>query len=71
MLINPTIEKLRDMKLKVMAQLLSDSDPALRELSFEERLGIMVEKEWESRKTQESKDIYIKHLLVLMHALRI
>jgi len=34
MLINPTIEKLRDMKLKVMAQLLSDSDPALRELSL-------------------------------------
>jgi hypothetical protein len=29
MLINPTIEKLRDMKLKIMAQLLSDSDSAL------------------------------------------
>ena len=34
MLINPTIEKLRDMKLKVMAQLLSDSDSALKELSL-------------------------------------
>ncbi|HOV28370.1 MAG TPA: IS21-like element helper ATPase IstB [Pseudobacteroides sp.] len=55
MLINPTIEKLRDMKLKVMAQLLSDSDPALRELSFEERFGIMVEKEWESRKNSRIK----------------
>jgi len=46
MLNNPTVEKLKDMKLRVMAQVLIDSDPALRELSFEERLGIIVEKEW-------------------------
>ena len=50
MLNNPTIEKLRDMKLKVMAQMMSDPDDSLRELSFEERLGIMVEKEWMSKK---------------------
>lgn len=47
---NPTVDKLRDMKLKVMAQMLKDPDPSLRELTFEERLGIMVEKEWLSRK---------------------
>ena len=38
MLNNPTVEKLKDMKLKVMAQLLSDPDPALRELSFEGKI---------------------------------
>lgn len=50
MLNNPTVEKLRDLKLKVMAQMLSDPDSSLRELTFEERLGIMVEKEWMSKK---------------------
>ena len=50
MLNNPTIEKLKDLKLEVMAQMLSDPDSSLRELSFEERLGIMVEKEWMSKK---------------------
>lgn len=52
---NPTVAKLRDMKLKVMAQMLNDPDPSLRELSFEERLGIMVEKEWMSRKNSRIK----------------
>jgi len=35
MLNNPTVEKLKDLKLKVMAQMLSDPDHSLRELSFE------------------------------------
>jgi len=47
---NPTVEKLRSLKLKVMAQMLSEPDAALRDLSFEERLGIMVEKEWLAKK---------------------
>jgi hypothetical protein len=55
MLNNPTIEKLKDMKLKVMAQMLDESDASWRELSFEERLGIMVEKEWLSRKNARIK----------------
>lgn len=55
MLGNPTVEKLKDMKLRVMAQMLNDPDPGLRELSFEERLGIMVEKEWLSRKNSRIK----------------
>lgn len=55
MLNNPTIEKLRDMKLKVMAQMMQDSDTSLRDLSFEERFGIMVEKEWMSRKNSKIK----------------
>ena len=55
MLNNPTVEKLKEMKLKVMAQLLSEPDPTLNELSFEERLGIMVEKEWLSKKNSRIK----------------
>ncbi len=55
MLNNPTVEKLKDMKLKVMAAMLSDPDPALRELSFEERMGLMVEKEWLARKNARIK----------------
>ncbi len=50
MLNNPTVEKLKDLKLKVMAQMLSEPDSALRDLSFEERLGIMVEKQWQAKK---------------------
>ncbi len=55
MLSNPTVEKLKDLKLKVMAQMLVDQDNSLRELSFEERLGIMVEKEWLSKKNSRIK----------------
>lgn len=55
MLNNPTAEKLREMKLKVMAQMLGDPDQSVRDLSFEERLGMMVEKEWLSRKNSKIK----------------
>lgn len=55
MLNNPTIEKLKDLKLKVMAQMMSDPDNSLKELSFEERLGIMVEKEWLAKKNSRIK----------------
>lgn len=55
MLNSPTVEKLRDMKLKVMAQMMAEPDSTLFELSFEERLGIMVEKEWLSRKNSRIK----------------
>ena len=55
MLNNPTIDKLRDMKLKAMAQMMAEPDHSLQELCFEERLGIMVEKEWLSRKNSKIK----------------
>ena len=55
MLNSPTVEKLTDLKLKIMAQMLSEPDHSLRDLSFEERLGIMVEKEWLSRKNSRIK----------------
>jgi DNA replication protein DnaC len=52
---NPTVEKLKDLKLKVMAQMLNDPDNSLKELSFEEHLGIMVEKEWLAKKNSRIK----------------
>lgn len=52
---NPTVEKLRDLKLKVMAQIMNEPDHTLQELTFEERLGIMVEKEWLARKNSRIK----------------
>lgn len=55
MLNNPTVEKLKALNLKVMAQMLSEPDQALRELSFEERLGIMVENEWLAKKNARIK----------------
>jgi len=55
MLENPTIQKLRDMRLGVMAQMLADPDKALLELTFEERLSIMVENEWLSKKNGKIK----------------
>lgn len=58
MLNNPTVEKLKDLKLKTMAQILSNPDSNLRDLSFEERLGIMVEKEWLAK-----KNVRIRRLL--------
>jgi DNA replication protein DnaC len=55
MLNNPTIEKLIDLKLKVMAQMMREPNHTLQELSFEERLAIMVEKEWLAKKNAKIK----------------
>lgn len=38
-----------------MAQMLNEPDNSLKELSFEERLGIMVEKEWLAKKNSRIK----------------
>jgi len=55
MLDSPTLEKLKDMKLKVMAEMLSDPDDSLRELSFEDRLALMVEKQWLQKRNAKIK----------------
>lgn len=55
MLNSPTIEKLKDMKLKVMAEMLSDPDSTMRELSFEDRLALMVERQWLAKKNAKIK----------------
>lgn len=52
---NPTVEKLRDLKLKVMAHMMLEADNTLTDLTFEERLGLMVEKEWLARKNSRIK----------------
>lgn len=53
MLTNSTADKLREMKLSVMASHFKSqlSDPAMAELSFEERFGLLVDVEWATRKS--------------------
>ncbi len=55
MLNNQTIEKLRDMKLKAMAQMLSEPAPSDLGLSFEERLGLMVEKRMDGQEERQDQ----------------
>lgn len=47
MLTNPTVEKLREMKLAGMAEALSEqlSDPDISAMTFEDRLGLLVDRE--------------------------
>ena len=53
MLTENTVTKLYEMKLSVMAQKLKDqlSDNTLSTLSFEDRVGLMVDAEWAARKS--------------------
>lgn len=48
MLINPTIEKLRALRLDGMLQALEEqhSQSSITQLDFEERLGLLVERQW-------------------------
>lgn len=55
MLNSPTIEKLKDMKLKVMAQMLADPDSMVRDLSFEDRLALMVDAQWFAKRNAKIK----------------
>ncbi|MCL2213351.1 MAG: IS21-like element helper ATPase IstB [Oscillospiraceae bacterium] len=49
-----TIEKLREMQLETMAAAFrsQESDPAFASLSFSERMGLLVDAEWSSRKSR-------------------
>lgn len=50
MLLQPTIEKLYALNLKTMAAALTEDLSQLRpDLSFEERIGLLVDSEWEAR----------------------
>jgi len=53
MLTENTVTKLREMKMSVMAQKLKDqlSDHALSDLSFEDRVSLIVDAEWATRKS--------------------
>jgi len=59
MLLNETLSKLRDMKLSAMAKTLEQQLNSLRnaELSIEEAIGIMVDAEWASRKSNRLKEL--------------
>ena len=55
MLIHQTAEKLKAMRLGAMAELLlnQQSQTAVAQLSFEERLGLLVDFEWTSRQNKK------------------
>jgi len=55
MLNQETLEKLRRMRLGSMADALEaqQSDPRHQELSFEERLGLLVDREWTARRDRK------------------
>lgn len=57
MLNENTISKLQEMHLSVMAKIFKDqlSDPDMNSLSFEDRLGLIVDAEWVSRKNNHLK----------------
>jgi DNA replication protein DnaC len=50
MLRNPTADKLRDMRLKTMADSFLNPEPGSDSLSFEDRFALMVEREWYAKK---------------------
>jgi DNA replication protein DnaC len=60
MLNNATISKLRDMKLTSMAKMLAEQPENTVALTFEERLGLLVDAEWDARKTNRLKRLIRK-----------
>lgn len=70
MLNNNTAEKLREMKLTIMAAALQEHelDEAVAALSFEERLGLMVDAEYTARKNNRLKRLVRKAGLVYPEA---
>jgi DNA replication protein DnaC len=59
MLDNQTIDKMNEMLLTTMAKhyRLQAADPAIEALGFDERLGLLVDAEWTSRKTNRQKKL--------------
>lgn len=59
MLNETTVNKLREMRLSVMANALKDqqADPWFQNMSFEDRLGLIVDAEWNSRKSNHLQEI--------------
>ena len=53
MLTENTINKFQEMRLSTMANAFREqlSDPNISELSFEDRFGLLVDKEWATRKS--------------------
>ena len=57
-----TIDKLVEMRLTAMADAFrsQDTDPSMRELSFEDRFGLLVDREYSSRKSNRLKRLIRK-----------
>ena len=53
MLRNPTADKLREMRLTIMAENFLNPEPGSDALSFEDRFALMVEKEWYAKKNSK------------------
>ena len=70
MLTENTITKLQEMRLSTMAAAFKEqlSDPNISELSFEDRFGLIVDKEWATRKTIISRGLS-KKLISLIQVL--
>lgn len=62
MLDNVTVQKLREMKLPVMATKFQEqiNSNAAKELSFEERFGFLVDAQWASRKNNRLQGLIRK-----------
>ena len=59
MLTATTITKLREMRLSVMANALKDQleDPQYRNMAFEDRLGLLIDAEWNARKSNHLRKL--------------
>ena len=59
MLTATTITKLREMRMSVMANALKDQleDPQYRNMAFEDRLGLLVDAEWNARKSNHLRKL--------------
>jgi DNA replication protein DnaC len=66
MLLQPTLDKLYQLKLGAMADAIREQQalPAMTELTFEERLGLLVDREWDAREnrglTRRLRDAHFK-----------
>ncbi len=58
MLTQPTIEKLHAMRLRGMAEAFQhqQQDANIHSLSFEERLGLLIDRQWNWRQNRRSND---------------
>ncbi len=64
MLDHTTVSKLREMKMGVMASAFHSQlgDSAFHGLSFEERVGLMVDAEWSSRQNNRLSRCFLRYL---------
>ena len=60
----PTIEKLKEMKFMVMAEMLADPDTSFADLFFEDRFAIMVDAQWLAKRNARIKRLLLPFLPV-------